>query len=576
LSIKGRAADVFAKNISSLRELLQKQLIALAEGRSLDLDSEAFVSEYVNLLQTLDFKDDKIKVTFLLELSLMVMDEEIPLWCRKDWLENLLEAHLQVIYARKNSLFEVMDVLFFKKTPFSFYKLLSNKLNYVKKNFRHVVIKEEAWIYMTINLFHFDESLPEKIRFYYFFDAYLNATIAKTIQSLSRVKFLFFQKAIFSFPQERLTAFSFKMILSLVFKIKKVDCYPSNYLRIIPFFNEVLPILFQKTEEHSFRKDLFKIWFDYWKSSPLTNEIFIRNLKFLPDYFTINFGKFSSNNNIWNRIDSQMSMDILNHLFTGKNIRTYRPVHIYFTKKMAHYFHNFNENYFVCFKDIYRRSIFETLFQHTRLLDLLVEFRFNNRFDLNPFGMNKPTYDQFKNFLLKLDSWGIYDWDRNEIREVLGYINHAYQDIANFTLQGVTAASIQRRASIYYEQIRQRQIAKASYYKWKGAAYKAMSFEMKGNQYQIQQLTNASELLIESNRLSHCVRSYSSKCYAGKVSIWSLRIHKNQQWQSLVTIEVSDQHNIIQAKAKFNATPDNFYMEMIKQWAEREDLRMRI
>ena len=89
------------------------------------------------------------------------------------------------------------------------------------------------------------------------------------------------------------------------------------------------------------------------------------------------------------------------------------------------------------------------------------------------------------------------------------------------------------------------------------------------------QLTSFKELHEEGKALKHCVRTYAWKCIKHGTSIWSLQQQKNERIKRLVTIEVTKDKAIVQARKKLNSNPTAFHWDLIRQWAEREELTGR-
>ena len=74
--------------------------------------------------------------------------------------------------------------------------------------------------------------------------------------------------------------------------------------------------------------------------------------------------------------------------------------------------------------------------------------------------------------------------------------------------------------------------------------------------------------------MGHCVGGYASSCINDRCSIWSLRkISDIGQELRIATLEIRTCGDIVQAKARYNKSPSDQYLAIIKDWAEREGLR---
>ena len=158
---------------------------------------------------------------------------------------------------------------------------------------------------------------------------------------------------------------------------------------------------------------------------------------------------------------------------------------------------------------------------------------------------------------------------------MLGYISHLLRDEPDFNIQGRTLASFTRLARAFNEQnIRRRSPWLNSKLTWKGAAYKKWEEERNGKAYQIIQLMTGQALIDESAQLNHCVRGYAQRCHKNWCSIWSLQIKLGETfWKSLVTIEINNSKQIVQAKSSCNRIPKGEHLDIIKAWTKREGLK---
>lgn len=84
--------------------------------------------------------------------------------------------------------------------------------------------------------------------------------------------------------------------------------------------------------------------------------------------------------------------------------------------------------------------------------------------------------------------------------------------------------------------------------------------------WSIQKVISENDLLVEGNKMSHCVGDYYSQVKKGNSEIYSLRDPQNQPH---VTIEMDPGYNeIVQVMGNSNREPDDKYKEYIKQWLQ--------
>jgi hypothetical protein len=95
--------------------------------------------------------------------------------------------------------------------------------------------------------------------------------------------------------------------------------------------------------------------------------------------------------------------------------------------------------------------------------------------------------------------------------------------------------------------------------------------------YCIKQIKTVEELFNEGKNLRHCVYSYKRDCIRKKAFIFSLRcFHPNMPESSIVTIELDEYNQIIQAKGKFNRPSTEDELSIIKMWADENSLSLAI
>ncbi|WP_291722131.1 PcfJ domain-containing protein [Bernardetia sp.] len=95
-----------------------------------------------------------------------------------------------------------------------------------------------------------------------------------------------------------------------------------------------------------------------------------------------------------------------------------------------------------------------------------------------------------------------------------------------------------------------------------------------GQCFVFNQLLTRQELFEEGRNMNHCVGSYTNNCKNSNAAIFSMR-NVLSKGNSLVTIEVNPRNrNIVQAQRRFNHSPSDFEMKIIKEWARKNDLKV--
>ncbi len=90
----------------------------------------------------------------------------------------------------------------------------------------------------------------------------------------------------------------------------------------------------------------------------------------------------------------------------------------------------------------------------------------------------------------------------------------------------------------------------------------------------LKELRSAKALALEGRAMGHCVSTYARSCAAGRCSIWSLERQNSDGSQRRVTIELSRQNVIIQARGRRNAQPERQDMEILRRWATEQNLHL--
>ena len=100
--------------------------------------------------------------------------------------------------------------------------------------------------------------------------------------------------------------------------------------------------------------------------------------------------------------------------------------------------------------------------------------------------------------------------------------------------------------------------------------------------WQIRQLVRHSQLVVEGNRMQHCVGSYRRDCQSGSSAIFSLGLVQEidgtyEQVEPRVTIEVCRSSKwLLQAKAKWNDEPGKIESEVLAKWGRQYQLGGRL
>ncbi|MFK7934521.1 MAG: PcfJ domain-containing protein [Saprospiraceae bacterium] len=202
--------------------------------------------------------------------------------------------------------------------------------------------------------------------------------------------------------------------------------------------------------------------------------------------------------------------------------------------------------------------------------------------------------DRWQPIIQKMTTFNSERWQQDEQlrRMFLGYIAHLLRDQNGLQVKRRSErellqemdryyARIEERLAVRLERAKQREAVEPKIISWKKSSsihpLESMLFSKKrayglAVHVKIVELTDENQLEREGQQMRHCVGGYVPQCRNRQSSIWSLRELNNKQWTSRMTIEVSRKRTVVQARARFNATPAREYQEVLKLWMEREGL----
>ncbi len=149
----------------------------------------------------------------------------------------------------------------------------------------------------------------------------------------------------------------------------------------------------------------------------------------------------------------------------------------------------------------------------------------------------------------------------------------------NFSMKGRTFSSIMRLVENWHKELSIGNNGKG--FTWRKSRfndfrYLEESYDSKNKHriWRITELLSSMDLLAEGRMMNHCVSSYTSSCFHGKSSIWSLKRQVNGINKRVITIEVDPStYAIRQVRGRFNSAPNKKAIGIMKKWANREGLK---
>lgn len=300
-------------------------------------------------------------------------------------------------------------------------------------------------------------------------------------------------------------------------------------------------------------------------------------IRFLPDFCLWEVGLIANQNK-----------ELLIHLASRLNIRSFPHLCLPMPKKVAHAFHQLRPDEVPVYSHL-NDLIYQLFGQYLQLNDILMRIASHYMtyiwirhqsayFYRRHAKQNKSKFVIWESVLRKWATWLAADptlggLSNERIWFVFSYIQHVVDEKKSIRLKGVNLRSLHRRATNWRREIQAEMDARERATAiWPGAAYTPFNEEREGISYQIVQLTTAESLREEGQLMRHCVLSYRHRCARGECSIWSLRKIEQGRQIPLVTMEINSRRQMVQVKGRCNRTPNTIYRAIIKEWATREGI----
>lgn len=245
----------------------------------------------------------------------------------------------------------------------------------------------------------------------------------------------------------------------------------------------------------------------------------------------------------------------------GQNIRKAEQLPITLTKKQAHCFLQSPDHFTI--SQALRYGQIMGLCEDRRLVDAVLTSSLGRGFHNDEFWFS-VIYMFINNPML----------DRAQLSPMVDYINaqkfNPGAPHPGFSMKGRNVNTLLDEVETWHSKISKER--GKGYMEWKSCGLPAFSHtETIKNQpriWSITELTNSKLLGDEGRAMHHCVASYKYSASSGKCSIWSLKC----DGERLVTLEVSNNSAIVQARGRYNAIPQGKSLDMIRQWAHQVGL----
>lgn len=256
-------------------------------------------------------------------------------------------------------------------------------------------------------------------------------------------------------------------------------------------------------------------------------------------------------------------------LASGASMRNWTlPVPM--TKRMKHFFMQAPDHY------SYMQALRYGQLKGLAAEDWLIKTIINSKLGHN-LG-DEVFHNDLLRFFVHYQDKGLFS---EEIEEIIGYFDRVREnnaqcevlDLSDYTLNSLLEF-IRNRS--WYQQL----LSKRPSLTWSHSGLKGIEVcvpHPKSGKaaihWHLYELLDSEALRKEGGDLHHCVGSYASRCRDGYSTIWSLgKIVSNYRY-SVLTIELNPRTRcIVQVKGYYNRSPRMYELEIVKQWANQNDI----
>jgi hypothetical protein len=162
-----------------------------------------------------------------------------------------------------------------------------------------------------------------------------------------------------------------------------------------------------------------------------------------------------------------------------------------------------------------------------------------------------------------------------EMNDLIDFLYASARASADFTLAGRTLPALRRRAEEWHRERRAEDTGCTG--AWLGSPLADASYVTgaEGDKlvWRFRQIKTGIGLMLEGERMRHCVARYHGHCMRGDTSIWSLTAEgPHGDRKRRLTIEVSSNGFVGQCRGFANRWPDEVETTMIQRWAAQHGL----
>jgi hypothetical protein len=270
------------------------------------------------------------------------------------------------------------------------------------------------------------------------------------------------------------------------------------------------------------------------------------------------------------------------HIGTGGNIRKVDNLPLPLTKLQAHHFLQSPDNFNI--REAIRWGQVRGMGGSTQLATAIVASRLRSFVTSEQEGF----WQSVINYLILHDTM----LDRRQVAPLIDYVHHQkFEPLGpvmvngtfvtmgppqpGFTMKGRPLDVLMNQMEAWHRKLAR--IKECRNLQWPSKCGVAGLDRVEGEpgnqkRYVVQELLSSAELKADGAKMHHCVYSYAQSCVNGRVAIFSMKADTGSGLENRLTIEVTPQRQIVQARGKYNAKANQLDLRILRIWATRESL----
>jgi hypothetical protein len=212
-------------------------------------------------------------------------------------------------------------------------------------------------------------------------------------------------------------------------------------------------------------------------------------------------------------------------------------------------------------------------------IDKLIERIFSHFYFNDPEGRMAEVIQFYARFHSEMS--------KTTFAEITDFIAWKLQNDRSFRLKGRTITSMVKLTNQWHVQIQKAKLG--IHVEWQGLQIPDWEFVAKNLIWTVMELRNNRELINEGRKQKHCVYSYVQWCKLGRSAIFSLRgtrkivlgyteegkvIWDKSLEQTRITLEVNNQHAIVQIRGVLNRPATDEERGILRLWAGEKGIRI--